>query len=134
MYSRIGKVHRNLRQSSRALVLIDNFPCMNCEPASDFFLKWIFVDSFLPFSSTYICTLEQGCQMVYFQTKNPNLVKFGRVCNVRCWYILLPFGKFSIHLLYFVAIWDLLRPFGIFFPRFGMLYREKSGNPVLEAR
>jgi hypothetical protein len=22
---------------------------------------------------------EQGCQMVYFQTKNPNLGKFGRV-------------------------------------------------------
>jgi hypothetical protein len=44
-------------------------------------------------------------------------------------------------LVYFVAISDILRPFGIFcghfgyfmviwyiFPRFGMLYKEKSGN------
>jgi hypothetical protein len=25
------------------------------------------------------CGLNQGCQMVYFQTKKPNLGKFGRV-------------------------------------------------------
>jgi hypothetical protein len=48
------------------------------------------------------------------------------------------------HLLYFVAIWPILWPFcqycmviwyivwlfGIFSPRFGMLYQQKSGNPV----
>jgi hypothetical protein len=45
-------------------------------------------------------------------------------------------------LVYFVAIWSLLLPFGVFsgnlinliviwliFSRFGMLDREKSGNP-----
>jgi hypothetical protein len=32
--------------------------------------------------------------------------------------------------VYFSAIWYALCSVGIFFPRFGMLYREKSGNPV----
>jgi hypothetical protein len=30
---------------------------------------------------------------------------------------------------YFMAIWYILWSFGIFSHRFGMLYREKSGNP-----
>jgi hypothetical protein len=34
--------------------------------------------------------------------------------------------------MYFMAIWYILWPFGICFPRFGMLYREKSGNPAVE--
>jgi hypothetical protein len=39
-------------------------------------------------------------------------------------------------LVYFTAIWYILWPFGIiygnlvYFSRFGMLYKEKSGNPV----
>jgi hypothetical protein len=38
--------------------------------------------------------------------------------------------------VYFTAVWSILRPFGIFgaiwyiFSRFGILYLEKSGNPV----
>jgi hypothetical protein len=36
-------------------------------------------------------------------------------------YILWPFGIFYGHLVYFVVIWYN-------FPRFGMLYQEKSGN------
>jgi hypothetical protein len=38
------------------------------------------------------------------------------------------------HLVYFTAIWYSMWPFDIFyeylvhFPRFGMLYQEKSGN------
>jgi hypothetical protein len=45
-------------------------------------------------------------------------------------------------LVYFIAVWSILRSFGIFcghlvkfmvigihFSRFGMLYEEKSGNP-----
>jgi hypothetical protein len=37
-------------------------------------------------------------------------------------------------LVYFMTIWSILLPFGIFcghlvyFPSFGMLYQEKSGN------
>jgi hypothetical protein len=30
---------------------------------------------------------EQGCQMVYFQTKNPNLGKFWRASDLKCRYI-----------------------------------------------
>jgi hypothetical protein len=68
--------------------------------------------------------------MVYFQTQNPNLGKFWRVLQWKM-------------LVYFIAIWSIFRPFGIFcgtfvifcgnlvhFPRFGILYQEKSGNPV----
>jgi hypothetical protein len=36
---------------------------------------------------------------------------------------------FGGHLDYFTAFWFTLWQFGNFFPRFGMLYHEKSGNP-----
>jgi hypothetical protein len=45
----------------------------------------------------------QGCQMVYFQTKNPNLGKFWRACEWK--------------MLYFITIWNILRPFGIIYGR-----------------
>jgi hypothetical protein len=70
--------------------------------------------------------------MVCFQTKNPNLGKF---CRVLLWKIL---GLFYDHLVYFTAIGNILWPFGIFcgilvcFPRLGILYLEKSGNPGWE--
>jgi hypothetical protein len=44
-------------------------------------------------------------------------------------------GTFYGHLVYFMAIWYVIRTLGIFcgnlvyFPRFGTLYQEKSGNP-----
>jgi hypothetical protein len=41
--------------------------------------------------------------------------------NVRYWYI-WPFGLFHGYLVYFTAVWYI-------FPRFGMLYQGKSGNP-----
>jgi hypothetical protein len=84
--------------------------------------------------------------MVYFHTKNPDLGKFRRVLQwkmsvnyVYAHYI----GLFYDYLVYFVAIWYILWPFGIFcghlayllyvhlvyFSRFGMLDQEKSGNP-----
>jgi hypothetical protein len=43
----------------------------------------------------------QGCQMVYFQTKDPNLGKFGRALQWKT-------------LVYFIAIWSILQPIGIF--------------------
>jgi hypothetical protein len=48
---------------------------------------------------------EQGCQMVYYQTKNPNLTNFWRALD---WKLLL----------YFMAIWNILRTFGIFYDHF----------------
>jgi hypothetical protein len=51
---------------------------------------------------------SEGCQMVCFQTKNPNFGKFWRVwlCKI--------LGIFYDHLVYFMAIWNILWPFGIF--------------------
>jgi hypothetical protein len=67
--------------------------------------------------------------MEYFQTKNPNLGKFWRV---------LEWDK----LVYSIAIRNILRPLGVhlwafgnlvaiwhIFSRFGILCRERSGNP-----
>jgi hypothetical protein len=49
------------------------------------------------------CPLEnQGCQMVYFQTKAPNLGNFLRTLECK-------------RLVDFMAIWNILRTFGIFY-------------------
>jgi hypothetical protein len=40
------------------------------------------------------------------------------------WSIFVPVGIFYGALVYFVAIWNS-------FPRFGLLYQEKSGNPAI---
>jgi hypothetical protein len=65
--------------------------------------------------------------MVCFQTKNPNLGKFGKALEWKM-------------LVYFIVIWNILLSFGIFychlviwciFPPFGILCQEKSGNPAL---
>jgi hypothetical protein len=42
------------------------------------------------------------------------------------WSILLPLENFYGHLVYFVVVWYI-------FPRFGILYQEKSGNPDFRA-
>jgi hypothetical protein len=67
--------------------------------------------------------------MVCFQTKNPNFGKFWRVLQ---WKILVYFYDILVyyleifygHLVYFVVIWYI-------FSHFGILYEEKSSNPVL---
>jgi hypothetical protein len=47
-------------------------------------------------------------------------------------------GIFYDHLVYFTVTGNILWPLGIFCghlvfsPRFGILYEEKSGNPVLD--
>jgi hypothetical protein len=55
---------------------------------------------------------RQGCQMVCFQTKNPNLGKFWRALDwkmfqycLTIWNILWIFGMFYDHLVHFVFIW-----------------------------
>jgi hypothetical protein len=68
--------------------------------------------------------------MVYFQIKNPNLDKFLSASDWKM-------------LIYFMATWNVLRTFGIFydhlvyyrfnlvhFSGFGIMYQEISGNPA----
>jgi hypothetical protein len=72
---------------------------------------------------------NQGCQMMCFQTKNTNLGKFRRVLQwkmlvyfMAIWSILRQCGIFCGHLVYFMVIWYI-------FPHFGILYQEKYGIP-----
>jgi hypothetical protein len=70
----------------------------------------------------------QGCQMAFFHTKNTSLGTFWRALKKKMF-------------VYFMAIWNSFRQFGIFyrhllflvfwytFARLGNLYQEKSGNP-----
>jgi hypothetical protein len=66
---------------------------------------------------------QQGCQTVCFS--NPNLGEFWGALQ---WKILV----------YVKTIRNMLWPFGIFcdnslyYPHFGILYQEKSGNPGQE--
>jgi hypothetical protein len=46
---------------------------------------------------------SQGRQMVYFQTGNPTLGKFGKVLQWKIWCTLCTFGLFYDHLVYFVT-------------------------------
>jgi hypothetical protein len=46
--------------------------------------------------------LHQGCQMVCFQTENPNLGKFWRVLQWKM-------------MVYFMDTWSILRSFAIFY-------------------
>jgi hypothetical protein len=63
-----------------------------------------------------------------FKPKIQIWVNFEGSWNGRCWYlrailsILRTNDIFYGHLVHFVVIWYI-------FTRFGMLYREKSGNP-----
>jgi hypothetical protein len=40
-----------------------------------------------------------------FKPKIPIRVSFAGSCNRKCWYILWPFGPFSSHFVYFMALW-----------------------------
>jgi hypothetical protein len=84
----------------------------------------LFVHKNLDFSS------YTGLPDGVFLTKNPN---FGKFWTALEWKMLV----------YFMAIWNILRPsgifyghlvmlwsFGIYFPRFGISGLEKSGNPA----
>jgi hypothetical protein len=62
---------------------------------SEILFIWIAPDSSL------FAWWDQGCQMVCFQTKNPNLGKFWRVLD---W----------VRFIYFTAIWKILSIFEIF--------------------
>jgi hypothetical protein len=65
---------------------------------------------------------DEGCQMVHFQTQNPNVGKFWRALKWKM-------------LVYFLAILNIFQPFGLsvvlwyIFSHLGVLFHEKSGNP-----
>jgi hypothetical protein len=68
--------------------------------------------------------------MVYFQTEVTGLVHFWKafecyilISFMAIWYSLWPFALFYGSLVYFVVIYV------IYYPHFGILYHEKSGNP-----
>jgi hypothetical protein len=69
--------------------------------------------------------------MVYFQTKNSNVGKFWRDLELKM-LVCIFYG----HLEYFTASQVLGNVVVIWyiFPRFGILYQEKSGNPVREGK
>jgi hypothetical protein len=58
----------------------------------------------------------QGCQMVYFQTKNHNLGKFLKVLQLQILVFFWPFCLFYGQTVYFTEIWYILWSPGIFFP------------------
>jgi hypothetical protein len=62
--------------------------------------------------------------MVHFQTKNPNLGIFWSLAmeDVGIFYGRLVYFRYG-HLVNLVNTWYI-------FSRFGILYKEKSGNPV----
>jgi hypothetical protein len=74
--------------------------------------------------------LLQGCQIVCFQTKNLNFGRFWRVLLRR------DLGIFYDHLVYFTAIGNILRPFGIFcgilvfFPCFGFWTKKNLATLI----
>jgi hypothetical protein len=59
------------------------------------------VNSFKKSAERCMTEMDQGCQVIYFQTKNTNLGKFSRFL---CWMMLV----------YFTANWSILLPYGIF--------------------
>jgi hypothetical protein len=58
---------------------------------------------FFTYAPLCLVPSAQGCQTVYFQTKNPNLGKFWRAFDWKMW-------------RYFMSIWYFLCLFGAFFP------------------
>jgi hypothetical protein len=75
-------------------------------------------------------SLQQGCQMVYFQTKNLNLGKFWRGLAMG------EVGVFYGHLVFLLSFGRyIVGPCGLFyghsgyFSSFGKFCQEKSGNP-----
>jgi hypothetical protein len=53
---------------------------------------------------------DRVCQMVCFQTKNPNLGKFWRASELKM-------------LVYFMVIWNILWSFGIYYGHLVMLWQ-----------
>jgi hypothetical protein len=66
-----------------------------------------------------------------FKPKIQIWVNFGGYCNGRFWYILWPFGQFSGHLIYFMAIWYIF-PHLAYFSLFWFVAQRKIWQPWCE--
>jgi hypothetical protein len=73
--------------------------------------------------------------MDIFKPKNPKLGKFWRVLQCKMLVYYITFGliirPFGIHILF---DFDIICGNLVYFPRYGMLYGEKSGNHALESK
>jgi hypothetical protein len=77
---------------------------------------------------------NQGCQMGYFLSKSSNLGKFWRalILNILVYFMAIwNMYMYSGHLV-LIYVWPFVDwvVFWYKFPSFGILYHEKSGNPV----
>jgi hypothetical protein len=66
---------------------------------------------------------QQGCRMVYFQTKNSNLDKFWRELQRKTSIYALFVYLFYDHLVYFIDV-GYIFGYLVYISRFGMLYHE----------
>jgi hypothetical protein len=72
-------------------------------------------------------------------SKSQFWVNFWMVLNwkvlvfIALWSVLRQFGIFYGRLVYFGFVWYILGSFGIFLPRFGILCKERSGSTDLMA-
>jgi hypothetical protein len=86
----------------------------------------VFVNKVKEGNNWLIYVAGEGLPDGIFTNKNPSLGKFWSDLQWKM-------------LVYFIAIWSIIRQHGMFLrpisysisiPRFGILYQEKSGNPV----
>jgi hypothetical protein len=89
-------------------------------------------------SSTYVhihqhsserCSAAQGCQMVYFKTKNPNLGTFWRVLQWKMLVYLMPLGQFSCHLMIYCMNFGIICGNLGYFPPFWYTVPRKIWQP-----
>jgi hypothetical protein len=86
--------------------------------------------------SRHLPAMQQGCQMVYSQTKNTNLGEFLRALEWKR--LVYSWAIWNVHMyvlrLFCTFLWpfgDLVANWNIFL-HFGTLCHEKSGNPALQ--
>jgi hypothetical protein len=90
------------------------------EPRFGFFKAGPAIKSNLLFGRRFVFALWllvaviRDARWFVFKPKIPIWINLGGSCNGKFWNILCPFGLFYGHLKYFMAIWYILRPFGIF--------------------
>jgi hypothetical protein len=75
---------------------------LNQQTAPFVHMRIYVLQSDIKIATIYVSTYLQGCQMVYFQTKNPYMGKLWRALK---W----------VRLVYSFAIWNLLLPLGTFY-------------------